>query len=56
MVVVIPYHGFLFSLIGYRLPFNEFEVSVLNHLLIAYLTVPSRELGIRQSFPALERI
>lgn len=32
---VIPFHEFIFSLVGYRIPFNEFEISVLNHLLIS---------------------
>lgn len=33
---VIHVHECLFSLVGYRLPFNGFEISVLNHLLIAH--------------------
>lgn len=34
-VCVIPFHEFLFSFLGYQLSFNEFEVNVLNQLLIA---------------------
>lgn len=33
----ITFHECLFSLVGYGLPFNGFEISVLNHLLIAPL-------------------
>lgn len=32
---MISFHEFIFSLIGCRLPFNEFEVGFLNHLLIS---------------------
>lgn len=32
-VCVILFHECILSLIGFRLPFNEFEVSVINHLL-----------------------
>lgn len=31
----IPFHECMFSLIGHHIPFNEFEMGVLNHLLIA---------------------
>lgn len=30
----ISFHKCLFPLMGYCLPFNKFEVSILNHLLI----------------------
>lgn len=33
---VIHLHECLFFLIGFCIPFNKFEVVVLNHLLIAY--------------------
>lgn len=31
---VISFHEFMFSLIGYRFPFNEFEESIINPLFI----------------------
>lgn len=34
---VIPFQECMFFLTGYCLPFNEFEVGVLNHLLITPL-------------------
>lgn len=32
---VIPFHECLFSYIGLQLPFNDFEVGVLNHMGIS---------------------
>lgn len=31
---LVPFHEFLFSRLRFRLPFNDFEVEVLNHLRI----------------------
>lgn len=31
-----PFHECLFSSIRFRLPFNDFEVGIMNHLIIAF--------------------
>lgn len=41
----IPFHECMFFLIGYHLPFSEYEFSVKKHLLIDPTTTSS-ELGI----------
>lgn len=33
----IPFHEWLFSVIGLCLPFNDFEVGDMNHLMISHL-------------------
>lgn len=35
---VIPFHSHLLSLIGFCIPFDEFEANVMNHLMI----IPSK--------------
>lgn len=50
---VIPIHECLFSLIGFHLSLNDFEVGVLNHLMISPLTNASGELGLYQSIQVL---
>lgn len=39
MMGVIPFYEFQPSLIGYHLPFNEFEIGILSHLLITHSLV-----------------
>lgn len=31
---ITPFHEYLFSLMGFHLPFNDFKISVMNHLMI----------------------
>lgn len=50
---VIQLHGFLFSLVGFHLPFNYVEVNLLNHLLIAPFTTAFDELGLHQGILVL---
>lgn len=50
---VIRFHEYMLSLIGFRLPFDKFEVGILNHLLIAPFKLHLYELSIHQIFHAL---
>lgn len=38
---VIPFHDFLFSLKGFCLAFNDFEINVMNHLMTAPMQLHS---------------
>lgn len=34
-ICIIPFHEYLFSLMGFCLPFTNFNISVMNHLMIS---------------------